>query len=402
MTIEDMKNFLDGNNYDIRINKNGRWIDQKCAWDVVCFVADCIIVYLEDGGSQPFISPHIWHSQYAVDNVQEMFSKPDPTAKSTLDEYNKLFRQPMKMLAAAGVLNEEKKGASILFSVNRMDILEFIALREKNAREFLCNYIVKTLKDSDLWDAFELFFEKQTVESFRELKNTFTTFSIDNTPINTPVEASRIFSKVLNPLAFRYKKKGTDRGFLSKDIITLDKIAYNQSNWRDEYSGKSKTVARGDYIPPVEASNTYSYRVERAKKTLRRFNDKYNNSQSEVVNERYDGIKASYMHHIFPQYSHPEIADYTENLIALTSEQHYTYAHPDGNTRLIDEAYQYTCLIEKTDRIKRNLESKDQMIIYTFDNFKYVLDKGFKSDVFSTIEEHDFTAILNKIDEFKP
>ncbi len=32
-----------------------------------------------------------------------MFSKPDPTDKSTMDEYNKFFRQPLKMLAAAGV-----------------------------------------------------------------------------------------------------------------------------------------------------------------------------------------------------------------------------------------------------------------------------------------------------------
>ena len=42
-----------------------------------------------------------------------VFGKPDPTTDSVIDEYNKFFRQPMKMLAAAGVLKEEKKGIII-------------------------------------------------------------------------------------------------------------------------------------------------------------------------------------------------------------------------------------------------------------------------------------------------
>ena len=35
--------FLDEHNYDVRVSGNGRWIDQKCAFDAVCFVADCIL-----------------------------------------------------------------------------------------------------------------------------------------------------------------------------------------------------------------------------------------------------------------------------------------------------------------------------------------------------------------------
>lgn len=403
MTINELIKFIDSNNYDIRISKNGRWIDQKCAWDVVCFVADCVIVYLEEGGTQPFTSPQIWHSEYAKENVQDMFSKPDPTVRTTLDEYNKFFRQQLKMLAAAGILNEEVVGHTIHFSVNQMDILEYIALKEKNAREFLFYYIEKTLKDSDLWASFKEFFEKQNIDSFNTLKRIFIDFSIKYTPINTEVEASRIFIKVLNPLAFKYKKKGTERGRMSKDIITLDKIAYNQSNWRDDYVGKSKSVARGDFIPTIVENKAYKYRVERAKKNLRRFNKKYNNSQTEVYNKRYDGIKATYMHHIFPQHSHPEIADYLENLIALTSEQHYTYAHPNGNTQLVDKSYQYLCLTEKADKIKKNLENHEiQNNIYTFENFIYVLNQGYSTTEFSVVRENDFNTLLNKLEEFMP
>ena len=48
-----------------------------------------------------------------------------------------------------------------------------------------------------------------------------------------------IFTKVLNPLACKYKKHGTVRGYLSKDIITQDMILYNQKNWRDISSEKA-------------------------------------------------------------------------------------------------------------------------------------------------------------------
>ena len=71
-----------------------------------------------------------------------MFSKPDPTDKSTMDEYNKFFRQPLKMLAAAGVLREDgKKNKAIQFSVENEAVLDYLSLRERNCFDFLCSYI---------------------------------------------------------------------------------------------------------------------------------------------------------------------------------------------------------------------------------------------------------------------
>jgi len=42
--------------------------------DELCFVADCVVVYLQEGGKQPFQSPDIWHTDYAIENVQKLFS----------------------------------------------------------------------------------------------------------------------------------------------------------------------------------------------------------------------------------------------------------------------------------------------------------------------------------------
>lgn len=131
----------------------------------------------------------------------------------------------MKMLAAAGVLQENGKvNNTIQFSVANQPILEFLSLRERNCMEFLCLYIEKTLRDSALWDYFESFFDEQTEERFNEVKDAFINFCIRYTPINTDVEARRIFTKVLNPLAVKYRKKGTIKGHISKNIITVDEI----------------------------------------------------------------------------------------------------------------------------------------------------------------------------------
>ena len=166
MTTNLLEQFLNAHDYDIRKTRNGRWIDQKCTMDELCFVADCVVVYLQEGGQQPFQSPDIWHTEYAIENVQKLFSKPDPMDKSTMDEYNKFFRQPLKMLAAAGVLREDgRKNNAIQFRVENEAVLEYLSLRERNCFDFLCSYITKTLKDSGLWDAFESFFDGTIRES---------------------------------------------------------------------------------------------------------------------------------------------------------------------------------------------------------------------------------------------
>ena len=40
---KDIEEFLSERNYDIRISHNARWLDQKCAADVLTIIADCIL-----------------------------------------------------------------------------------------------------------------------------------------------------------------------------------------------------------------------------------------------------------------------------------------------------------------------------------------------------------------------
>ncbi len=398
-----IQKFLNEHDYDIRKTRNGRWIDQKCTMDVLCLVSDCIVEYIRNKPNKTFTVNDIWYNEYTVENVQQIFSKPDPTQKAS-NEYDKYFGQPIKLLDAAGIIHGKKSGHGYTYSVVNQELLEYISFRERNSYNFLCLYIEKVLKDSGIYTMFEYFFRLQDKNSFKELKDAYTNFTINNTSINGATECGRIFTKVLNPLACKYKKCGTERGHLSKDNITQDMIMYNQRNWRDILSEKPKDMTRADYevtLTKLDDGYMTAYRINRAKKNLRRFNDLYRESKTEIFDERHIMDIATQIHHIFPVNEFPAIADYLENLIALTPTQHFLYAHPNNNTQYIDRMYQYLCLVAKTGAIRDNLLGKrKEPIIYDFYLYQIVLNTGLGTEEFFDIQEMDFDGLLNRIEKF--
>lgn len=398
-----IQRFLDEHDYDVRKTHNGRWIDQKCTMDVVCLVSDCIVEYTSNRPDKTFTVNDIWYSDYTVENVQQIFSKPDPTEKAS-NEYDKYFGQPIKLLDAAGIIHGEKSGRGYTYSIVNQELLEYISFRERNSYNFLCLYIEKVLKDSGIYRMFEYFFRLQDKNSFKELKDAYTSFTIQNTPINGATECGRIFTKVLNPLACKYKKCGTERGHLSKDIITQDMIMYNQRNWRDILSEKPKDMTRVEYedtLPKPDNDYMTTYRINRAKRNLRRFNDLYRDGKTELFDERHIMDPATQIHHIFPSNEFPMIADYLENLIALTPTQHYSYAHPNNNTQYVDKDYQYLCLIAKTGAIRDNLiGNTDKPVIYDFYLYQNVLNTGLNTEEFFEVQEMDFNGLLNRLEKY--
>lgn len=402
MDNNTIQSFLDEHDYDVRKTHNGRWIDQKCTMDVLCLVSDCIVEYTKNR-NKSFAVNDIWYNDYTIENVQQIFSKPNPNEKAS-NEYDKYFGQPIKLLDAAGIIHGEKQGRGYTYSVVNEDLLEYVSFRERNSYNFLCLYIEKVLKDSGIYGKFDHFFEMQDKTSFHELKDGYTSFTIEYTPINGATECGRIFTKVLNPLACKYKKCGTVRGNLSKDIITQDMLLYNQKNWRDILSEKPKDMTREEYavnLPKPDEDYMTRYRIERAKRNLRRFNDQYRNGVTENPEERHMNDHATQMHHIFPVNEYPEIADCLENLIALTPTQHFTYAHPNNNTKYIDRAYQYLCLVAKTGSIRENLlGGRGEPQIYDFYFLQTVLNTGLETEEFFEVQEMDFAGLLNRLEKY--
>ena len=400
LTQDDITRFCNQFNYDIRESGNGRWIDQKCAADVVTVVADCILNFGLENEGVYFTTPDVWHYRYTVENVEAIFRKPGVERLEAKNEYDKFFQQPMEMLANAGVLIKHKRGNRNYYEIGNYEILEYIALRERNALFFLKTYIEKVLIDSGIYSVFEDFFAEQTKAAYDRMKTTFSSFTIRFTKINGEVECNRIFIKVLNPLAYFKHSRGTEKGRLSEHPITYDMLMYNRNNFRDLYSNKPKGITRKEYAaahPVVVNDAYYRYQSAKAKRYLRLFNDRYRDGKTEYLDGIHIHDQATQMHHIFPEADYPEICYYLENLIALTPTQHLVYAHPNNRTQEVNEAYQQLLLLAKADRIQENLEGRCGEVIYEFSNLLYVLNVGFDDEEVLTIDDMDFISVVNAI-----
>lgn len=404
ITEQAIIDLVNRNNYDLSLSHNGRWIDQKCTPDVISFVADCILFYINETKQSAFSSRDIQFFKYSNNNVQLLFKKTDTTKDSAQHEYDKFFQQPMKMFANAKVLTETVVKNRNIFKLAEREILEYIAMSEKNALKFLRNYIEKILLDSNMFLHFQSFYDNPTQDSYSVLKKKYEDFIHKATPIKGTYEPRRIFTKVINPLSYFRNAQGSESGRLSKHKITYDMLMYNRDNFRDIYSGKPKDMTRKDYLleHPVEINeNYYNYQSEKAKRFLHIFNDTCRNGLSEYLEKNHASDKATHIHHIFPKSQYPEICYYLENLIALTPTQHLNYAHPEGRTQEINKIYQHLLLLAKADRIKENLSfdtfSHDYETIYEFPKFLHVLSVGFENKEVETIADMDFVAVMNAI-----
>jgi hypothetical protein len=381
MNTSEINNYLNTFNFDLRITRDARWIDQKCTPDVTCFLSDCVLNYASENPKQEYFTVNdIWNSEYFSSNVQAMWGKPDVNNPTAASEYDKFINQPLKMLSYAKVLSCVKRGATNHFKINDNMLLEYIATREQNTFEFLVLYIEKVLKDSGLYTSFEQFkFKCQnqtiTMTDFYNFKTLYEDFILNNTPINNRVEIRRIFTKVLNPLAVKYRIQGTIKGRLSKDIIIYNELMYKRINWRDVL--KSKGLTRQEFEETIigneQAEEYTNYLVTRAMNQIkRRYRD------SELLDDWSFG-DATQVHHIFMKSEFPQISFYLENLIKLTPTQHYTKAHPNNNTHIIDSDYQYHCLIAKSNSIELALSNNED--IYSIDNFVVVINTGLSTNM---------------------
>jgi hypothetical protein len=391
---EQLDDLLLSKDYDVRKSHNARWIDQKCTPDVVAIVADCILEFMLDKPiDTSFTSMDIWHNEYTVQNILDIFKKPSPRDERASNEYDKFFQQPMEMLSYAGILSKIKVGNRNFYFLRDKALLEDISLSERNALRFLVRYITKVLEDSDIYHLFDNFFDNQNSKTYDNLKQGFSSFTKSYTPINGDTEAWRIFIKVINPLAYAKNTAGTERGRLSRDIITYDMLMYNRDNFRDIYQRKPKGITRGTHRPSSTSQLRYNqYLTDKAMKNVKLINQHANNGLSEVGG---DVELATETHHIFPKSEFPDIAFFLENLINLTPNQHRNHAHPMGKYSIIDEEYQRICLIAKVNTVRKSISNN--WGDYDFNNILYVADRGYGTDVFSKINHLDYDELIHKI-----
>lgn len=149
MRIENIQEHLDKyNDYDIRKNHNCRFVDQKCTPDIVCFIADCILN--TECATKAFTVTDLWETPFFIENTRIVFHKPYADNESAHNEYDKVLAQPLKLLAYAHVLELDDSQRPMVFGVNNMEMLEYIASRERNAFNFLQVFFHKVVSASGI------------------------------------------------------------------------------------------------------------------------------------------------------------------------------------------------------------------------------------------------------------
>lgn len=395
--IAKINDFFSKFDFDVRKSKDARFMDQKLTPDVLCIIADCVINYDADRNIE-FTKDDIWNDEYFNTNVKSIFQKPDAQNETTRQEYDKFTSQPLRMLAYSGVLTMRKDGKKNIYRIRERGILEFVAMKERNAYVFLYHYIVKVLSDSGQLVYFEDFRDKClkgtiTKDDFANLKARFQRFIIGNTAINTEVEVNRIFPKILNVYACENNINGTVKGRLSENQFYYSDLMYNRSNWRD--TNKNKNVSRNEAIQEhesllIEQNEAYSdYMIQKAMSMIRKM---YKESE---VRDQWANGEATQVHHIFPKSEFPEIAHFLENLIKLTPTQHYTKAHPNNKTDKISKDYQLVCLLAKSDSIEKSLAKSE--FFYRKESFIYVINTGLSVNLDYNI---DFKSIKRELTLF--
>ena len=393
MKIE-IDNHLKSFNYDIRKTGNARFMDQKVTPDVLYIIANCVIHFIENSSNNFFSTKDIWESKFANDEVKDIFNKPDVMNSKARSEYDKFFAQPLKMLEYAKILDSKKIGNINYYSVSKHSILEYISFKDRNCFDFINQYLIKVLSDSGIWNLFNSFYKSNTQENFFLLKDGFVEFMICNTKINKPTEPKRIFTKIINPLAHFKKSRGTKRGFLSNDIIGYDELLYNRKNWRDIKKLKGQTRSGYEEATKDLKKRQSAYNRFTMQSNKKRIVKRYQNV-SEVQDEYAIG-DATCVHHIFPKNEFELIATCPENLILLTPTQHVNKAHPN-DTKRIDKAYQYICLLSKLNSVK---ESTQVLLdgFYSKESFNFVLNTGLSTNKFTN--DLSFEEIKNKLTSF--
>lgn len=355
--------------------------NQKCTPDVVCIIADCIVNLRETNQNLEFTVQDIWNATYFIKNVKAIFNKPDPANTTTKSEYDKFIQQPLRLLAYAGVLNMEKKGATNFYKISNFAVLEYISLKDRNAYYFLYQYLVKVLTDSGLFKFFENYKQKYennelTQADFDELQRRYIQFIRGNTPINGELEIRRIYPKILNIFASEHHLPGSVKGRLAKEQFYYTDLMYNRKNWRD--LSKDKKMSRQEFIANneqnvVQDTPFSAYLVQKAMNQIRKM---YSESE---VKDQWSNAEATQVHHIFPKSQFPTLAHYLENLIKLTPTQHFTKAHPSNKTEAINKDYQLVCLLAKADNIEKSLKRNEPY--YRKESFIYCINTGLQQNL---------------------
>ncbi|WKS69532.1 hypothetical protein NLL38_02535 [Corynebacterium accolens] len=358
-----------------------RFADQKLTFDNLHFISKSIDLAFP-GDDQWFTTTDLRKTETLEHVVTRLYGKPSLDDEKAANEYDKFLGQIMSSMTVAGILARKRLGRGHQYHVSDRETLRLASRSEVDALDVLTEYLEAYFKVNGWWHNLELYFSSnQSQSDYKKLKSDFLFFGIEKLKLgskgskNPGIEAGRIFSKVLNPLALKYGAFGSQRGRVMISVPSRFDLEYNRPNFRDLANKKPKNLTRKAYLADMNQQAESLPPQKEMTSVMKSVRD-YHNGLPEIPDAT--GQRATNVHHMFPKSEFPEIRDTPENLIALTPGQHFGEAHPNGNTSTIDEIYQRTCLNQKLASVLRSESEDDGM--YSLERFAHILEVGFGID----------------------
>ena len=167
----------------------------------------------------------------------------------------------------------------------------------------------------------------------------------------------------------------------------------HRTNARDIHKRKeiSRQEARGikSKNEDVERLSVIShYYVQKAINQIKKI------EKTSEVHDSFGRGEATQVHHIFPKSDYPSLAGSLENLILLTPTQHFTKAHPNNNTQIVDANYQRVCLLSKADSIESSINDVGETY-YRKASFIDVVNQGLDLNLSTTVSYSQIKDAIN-------
>ena len=395
LSDDEVKSFLSNKNLKLtKENSNPRPFDQKVTMDNLNTVAYLIDQIVKEDQKRDFTTTYIWKHNTSEEYVQ-MYGKGSVFDKKKNAEWNKFFPQPMNFLTYFGVLTRDESKTPHKYKISNKELLEYIKSQPNRSLKFLIYATKEFIKQNDLTEVLDAFFNLETISEFNKLRKNLENFIYNNTMIKrtNKHEPSRIYNKIINHIAYDQEKKGNYDGRMSEDVIQIEELQYNQKNWYDILSGKPKKTSRAEYKKQYYANLAEEDGIDVSERIAKKNIVKKHGFISEFSGKD----TANETHHIFMKSEFSKLRFLHENLIRITAGEHLEKAHPLGNRLKVDEKFQIELLLAK---LKSILADQN---FYDFKTFIYVLNTGFNKKLDENTSADDVKSFLDqKLKNLRP
>jgi hypothetical protein len=377
--------------------KVGVHYEQKTTPDLLWCVSLVILDVTKNNAGRVFSDRDVRNSKVFIDLMRDYFSKPPQVTAE--GEYNKVSRYQLELLAFAGVL-EKVKTRPTKYKIRDLEALKYIAANDLSASKFLIAYTEKLLRDNGLWPPFERYINKPSQQNYHDAKEAYWEWAKRNTDIRSadPTHTYRVFNKMFNVIAYKYGVPGQHRSRVTQGPCPYSFLIYNRENFRD--LSMPSGMSRQEYqmtLAEIDRSGVVATQLYRAKDSIKQ---KYSDSEIKEPEYGYSPGRTIMIHHILPQSVYREYSLMRENLIALTPDQHHSFAHNRG-TSSINKHFQAVCLLKKLDHIIKSVNAGEDF--YSYASFIVLINRVYDLDLAEN-EDPDLVREMleQKIESMKP